>query len=152
MCSSYGQRTSGLRVYRWPSIGLHVTISPAADCMSRIKQASRRSGDAASVPPIFNRAVNRFKIFSFAMGPFSENGHLRLLNTYTSLGVSSRPISTLGGTWKVVKLKIWGGIYKFIMSARVDGVYNNLWWAGCIMFLLLIQLTFSFPDRISSDV
>ena len=100
-----------------------------------------------NVPTIFDV----FKIFSFATGPYSEKGHLRLLSTHTSLGFPSEPISTLGGSRKVVKRKIWGGMYKLIMSARVDGLYNNLLWEGCIM-CLSHWFTFSFPERISSGV
>ena len=101
------------------------------------RQPRRRSRDTALV--IFNLAVNRFKIFTFATGPFLEQGHLHPLNTYTSLRFPSGPISTLGGTRKVVKRNIWGGMYKFIMSVRVDGLYNDL---GEGMRNVFIHLTY----------
>ena len=112
---------------------------------SSICRRWRRGQNRDTVPAIFK--------FNFATGSFSEQGHLHLSNTYTSLGFPSGPVSTLGGTRKVVKRNIWGGMYKFIMSARVDGLYNNLWWVCREWIMCLsIWLAFSFPDRISSDV
>ena len=113
--------------------------------LANICRRWRRRQNRDTVPAIFK--------FNFATGSFSEQGHLHLSNTYANLGFPSGPVSTLRETRKVVKRNIWGGMYKFIMSARVDGLYNNLWWVGREYIMCLsIWLTFSFPDRISSDV
>jgi hypothetical protein len=38
-----------------------------------------------------------------------------------SLGFPSGPTSTFGGTWKSVKRKMWGGMWRFMMSGRDEG-------------------------------
>jgi hypothetical protein len=42
--------------------------------------------------------------------------------TYTSLGLLSGPISTFGGTRKLVNRKMWGGMYRAMISILEDGL------------------------------